>query len=95
MKKLFVIAFLLNLNLYPMDKMMKKDKEHHHHHHKKHHHHDKLIIYPDMDKKDIFIHLTDPVIPKENEIRRDQPNEGLFSKSLSTMTAFFRYLNQS
>jgi hypothetical protein len=93
MKKLFIIAFLLNLNLYSME-MMRKNKKHHHHHHHKHHH-DKLTIYPDMNKKDIHIHLTDPVIIKENEIRREQPNEGLFSKSLSTMTAFFRYLNQS
>lgn len=95
MKKIFVMALLINLNLYTMDH---KDKKHHHHHHNHHKNHDKLVIYPSMEKKDIDLHivLTDPVtmdFKKETE-KKDHHDEGLLSKSLNTITAVFRYLSQ-
>lgn len=95
MKILCAFVLLINLNLYTMevDKKNKKTYHHHKHNQHKHHHHnhhDKLIIYPDVDKKDIHIVLTDP----EFKQKKEEANEGLFSKSLSAITAAFRYLGQ-
>lgn len=91
MKKLFAIVLLANLSTYTMEKVKKDKKSHIHHKH--HKHHDKITLYPDVDKKDIHIIVTDPTNKQDIKIQQ-APNEGFFSKSFGAITAVFRYLGK-
>ena len=88
--KILCVFVLVSVNLYPMELPKKDKKAHHHHKHHHKNHHNKLTIYPSIDNKDIHILLTEP----EFKPKKEEANEGLFSKSLSAVNAIFRYLGQ-